>query len=87
VTHSSKTTLPQEELRRINQDEWILGSLQRSQRQALAAVIFGQVSLTFFMAYVPPEPSVFSLGMMTTALGCGATAAGYLFHSRERADE
>jgi hypothetical protein len=41
----------------------------------------------FFMAYVPPEPSVVGMGMMTTALGCGVMAAGYLFHSRESADE
>ena len=76
-----------EESRRIRQDEWIVASLQRSQRQAFGAVIFGQAPLMFFMALVPPEPSVVGMGMMTTALGCGVMAAGYLFHSRERGDE
>ncbi len=76
-----------EESRRIRQDEWIVASLQRSQRQAFGAVIFGQAPLMFFMALVPPEPSVVGMGMMTTALGCGVMAAGYLFLSRERADD
>lgn len=77
----------QAERRRIYEDEWILGSLHRSQRQALMAVIFSQVPLMFFMAYVPPEPSVVGMGMMTVWVGCAVMAGGYLFHSRERADE
>jgi hypothetical protein len=32
----------QQELRRIKQDEWIVASRHRSQRLALATVIFGQ---------------------------------------------
>ena len=77
----------QEELRRINYDEWMIASRNRSLRLALLTVIFGQVPLMFFMSLVPPEPSVAGMGMMTTALGCGVFAAGYLFHGRERADE
>ena len=34
--------------------------------------------LMFFMAYVPAEPSVLGMGMMTTALGCGVYAGSYL---------
>jgi uncharacterized membrane protein YfcA len=76
-----------EETRRIVSDEWIQGSLHRSQRQALMAVIFGQGPLMFFMAYVPPEPSVFGMGMVTVMLGCGVMAGGFLFHTREHAGE
>lgn len=75
------------EFRRINEDEWIVATRDRSQRLAFLAVIFAQVPLMFFMAYVPPEPSVLGMGLMTTALGCGVFAAGYLFYSRENADE
>lgn len=76
-----------EELRRIHQDEWMAASRNRSLRLALCTVIFGQAPLMFLMAFVPTEPSVVGMGMMTTALGCGVFAAAYLFHSRESADE
>ena len=79
------------ELKRIGQDEWIASSMKRSSGIALRAVIFAQVPLMFFVAYVPPEAStessVVGMGMMTTALGCGVFAASFLFHSRAGGDE
>jgi hypothetical protein len=74
------------ESKRIRQDEWITSSMRISSRDALLAVIFAQGPLMFFMAYVPPEPSVVGMGMMTTALGCGAFAWSYLYRTRASAD-
>ncbi len=76
-----------EELRRIAGDEWFASNQRSSGRVALLTVIFAQVPLMFFMAYVPPEPSVFGMGLMTAALACGTFAASYLFYSRASADE
>ena len=79
------------EMKRIQQDEWIQRSLRRSVGIALRYVIFGQVPLMFFMAYVPPEPTAegvaLGMGMMTMALGCGVMAASYLYHTRAISDE
>ena len=79
------------EMKRIRQDEWTHRGLSRSVGIALRYVIFGQVPLMFFMAYVPPEPSVegvaLGMGMVTTALGCGVMAASYLYYTREGPDE
>jgi uncharacterized membrane protein YfcA len=74
------------ESKRIRHDEWITSSMRISSRDALLAVIFAQGPLMFFMAYVPPEPSVVGMGMMTTALGCGAFAWSYLYRTRASAD-
>ena len=91
VVRGRNATEYKEELTRILQDEWFATSANRSYRVALATVIFAQVPLMFFVAYVPREPtvegSVLGMGMMTTALGCGAFAAIYLFHSRAGVDE
>jgi hypothetical protein len=75
------------EMKRIQQDEWTQRGLRRSVSLALRTVIFGQVPLVFFMAYVPPEPSVIGMGLMTVALGCGVMAASYLYYTRASSDE
>ncbi len=75
------------EMRRIWQDEWLIRCQDRSRRTALLTVILIQVPLMVFMDYVPPEPSVVGMGSMTIAVGCGAFAAGYLYHSRANANE
>ncbi len=75
------------EMKRIQQDEWTQRGLTRSVSMALRSVIFGQVPLIFFMAYVPPEPSIVGMGCMTVALGCGVMAANYLYHTRATSDE
>jgi hypothetical protein len=75
------------EMKRIQQDEWTQRGLTRSVSMALRSVIFGQVPLIFFMAYVPPEPSIVGMGCMTVALGCGVMAASYLYHTRATSDE
>ncbi len=75
------------EMRRIMQDEWIIRCQARARHTALLTVILVQVPLMPFMAYVPPEPSVFGMGSMTVAVGCGVFAAGYLYHSRANANE
>jgi uncharacterized membrane protein YfcA len=87
VVRGRDTSAYKEELTRIMQDEWFASSRNRSRRDALLTVVFAQVPLTFFMAYVPPEPSVVGMGMMTTALGGGVFAASYLFRTRTSADE
>lgn len=73
------------------EDECFALNANRARRVALPTVIFSQVPLMFFMAYMPPEASVegaaFGMGLMTRALGCGAFAASFLFHSRVDADE
>ena len=75
------------EMRRIQQDEWTQQGQRRSVSLALRTVIFLQVPMVFFMAYIPPEPSVVGMGLMTTALGCGVMAASYLYHTRATSDE
>jgi hypothetical protein len=75
------------ELRRIGQDEWLALSRRKALRDALLAVIFAQGPLMFFMAYVPPAPSVVGMGMLTTAIGCGVYAGSYLHRSRASVDE
>jgi uncharacterized membrane protein YfcA len=78
------------EKKRILTDEWMLRGMNRSLGFAFRTVILGQVPLMFFVAYVPPEPSVSSsvvgMGVMTVALGCAVWAAGYLYHTRENPD-
>ena len=81
------TTEYNHELRRIEQDEWFASGRNWARRDALLTVIFAQVPLMFFMALVPPKPSVAGMGMMTTAVGCGAYTASYLLRTRARADE
>jgi hypothetical protein len=87
VVRGRDATRYTEELRRIQQDEWFAAIRNLSRRDALLTVVFAQVPLMFFMAYVPVEPSVAGMGTMTTALGGGAFAASYLFRTRAAADE
>lgn len=61
------------EKKRIWSDEWTM--------------VFPQPPLAFFMAYVPAEPSVVGMSMMTVALGWGTSAASYLYHTRATPDE
>jgi hypothetical protein len=75
------------ETKRIWSDEWTLQGMRRAHGLALLVVIFGQGPLMFFMAYVPPRPSVVGMGAMTVALGCGAMAAGFLYQTRAGRDE
>jgi hypothetical protein len=77
----------QKERKRIWSDEWTVQGMRRAHGLAMMVVIFGQVPLMFFMAYVPLEPSVAGMGGMTVALGCGAMAAGFLYHTRAGRDE
>ena len=74
------------EKERIWTDEWMLRGLHRSLGFALRTVIFAQVPLMFFMAYVPAEPSVVGMGVMTVALGCATWAASYLHYTRASTD-
>ncbi len=76
-----------QEMLRILQDEWTHYGLKRSQGIALLSVIFAQVPLACFMAYVPTEPSVVGMACMTVALGCGVLAAGILYYTRVTSDE
>lgn len=71
------------EKKRIWTDEWTLRGLNRAQGIAMLTMIFAQVPLAFFMAYVPREPSVVGMCMMTGALGAGTWAATYLYFTRE----
>ncbi len=75
------------EQKRIWSDEWTLRGMQRSSRNAVLTMICAQPALAFFMALVPPEPSVVGMSMMTVALGCGTWAASYLYHTRANPDE
>ena len=73
--------------KRIWSDEWTLRGMNRAKGIALLTTIFAQAPLMFFMAYVPPKPSVVGMGVMTVALGCGTWAATYLYHTRANPDE
>jgi hypothetical protein len=75
------------EKKRIWSDEWTLRGMNRSKGIAMLTIVFAQVPLGMFMSYIPPEPSVIGMGMMTTALGCGTWAASYLYHTRATPDE
>jgi hypothetical protein len=75
------------EKQRIWSDEWMLRGMHRSLSFAFRTVIFAQGPLMFFMAYVPQEPSVAGMGVMTVALGCATWAAGYLYYTRADSGE
>jgi hypothetical protein len=87
IERARRRTEFKREMKRIQKDEWIQRCMSRAVGKALLTVIFTQIPLVFFMAYVPPEPSVLGMGMMTTALGCGVMAAGYLYYTRANSDE
>jgi len=72
---------------RIWSDEWTIQGLNRAKGIAMLTMVFAQVPLMFFMALVPPEPSVVGMGCMTVALGCGTWAASYLYQTRANPDE
>jgi hypothetical protein len=74
------------EYARIMKDEWTLRGMNRALSVAFRTVIFGQVPLMFFMAYVPEEPSVAGMGVGTVAFGCATWAASFLYHTRENPD-
>jgi hypothetical protein len=73
--------------KRIPSDEWTIQGMNRAKGRALLTVILAQGPLMFFMAYVPEEPSVASMGAMTVALGCATMAASYLYQTRASRDE
>jgi hypothetical protein len=75
------------EAKRIWTDEWTLRGMNRSQGIAMLTMIFAQPPLSAFMAYVPQEPSVVGMSMMTIALGCGTWAGSYLYFTRANVDE
>lgn len=73
--------------KRIWSDEWTRRGMSRASKIAMLTMIFAQPPLAFFMALVPPKPSVAGMSMMTVALGCGTWAASYLYHTRANPDE
>jgi hypothetical protein len=75
------------EMKRIQSDEWMLRGMNRAKGIGMMTMIFAQLPLMFFMALVPPEPSIVGMGVMTVALGCGSWAASYLYHTRATLDE
>jgi hypothetical protein len=75
------------EFKRIVTDEWTQRGMHRSTRIAMMTMVFAQPPLSVFMAYVPEEPSVVGMSMMTIALGCGTWAATYLYYTRPITDE
>jgi hypothetical protein len=75
------------ERQRILADEWTRQGMNRSLSIAMRTMIFAQPFLAFFMAYVPPKPSIAGMSSMTVALGCGIWAAAYLYHTRPSPDE
>ena len=87
VEHVRRRSELEREGKRIRSDEWMLRGMNRAKRDALLTIVFVQVPLAMFMAYIPPEPSVIGMAMMTTALGCGVWAASYLYHTRANPDE
>lgn len=87
VERARRKTEFEREMKRIQQDEWTQRSLDRSVGKGLLTVILAQPPMIFFMAYVPPKPSVVGMGCLTTALGCGAVAASYLYYTRASSDE
>ena len=75
------------ETQRILKDEWTRQGMHRSLSIAMRTMVFAQPALGAFMTYVPPEPSVVGMGMMTIALGCGTWAASYLYYTRATPNE
>lgn len=74
------------EAQTILRDEWILANRSRAYRTAFWVMLCAQVPMMFFMAYVPPAPSVLGMGEMTGMLGLGAFFAAYLYYSRRPSD-
>jgi hypothetical protein len=70
----------------ILQDEWTQTNLSRARQTAFWTMLLAQWPMMFFMAYVPPEPSVVGMGILTVTLGIGAYFASYLYFSRQRSD-
>lgn len=74
------------EVQTILRDEWTLANRSRAFQMAFWVMVWAQVPLMFFMAVVPPQPSVLGMAAMTMALGLGAFFATYLYHSRRPSD-
>ncbi len=74
------------EVQAILHDEWMQTNLSRARQTAFWTMLLAQWPMMFFMAYVPPEPSVVGMGILTVMLGIGAYFASYLYFSRQRSD-
>jgi hypothetical protein len=74
----------------IQADEWVRANTERARRVALMTVWLAQGPLMFFVAYIPPDPtvggSVTGMAGLTMALAGIAFFGSYLVFSRVPSD-